>query len=261
MKYKFVYDEGFLSDNFVELSKIEREIVLATVLGGHNAVFYGYKPSRLTKAIKLLSDKREPFVNVPLGTTLTGLIGNGDGFVKGYCPNANGGILCVNKLNQQSATFRYMLDVVMHNQNVALAHAGTYKEFPAKFQLIATMGNTISWSTYNDVLDSCDVVYECKQSTEPIPMSVESLRYDLERAIIRRNVRGPDKVCDLTSIQEAGLSSQCRDDERELELSGISEELRLRYVKVARSLAYIRGHGLVWARDLESARNYYSPCE
>lgn len=56
MKYKFVYDADFIAKNNLCLSEEEVRIVLATVLGQHNAIFWGYKPERLAKAVSCLSD-------------------------------------------------------------------------------------------------------------------------------------------------------------------------------------------------------------
>ena len=55
MKYHFVYDEAYLALRDLQLSEEECKIVLATVIGNHNALFYGHKPERLVNKIKKLS--------------------------------------------------------------------------------------------------------------------------------------------------------------------------------------------------------------
>lgn len=53
-KYKFVYDTD-IDEKLCHLSLDEIKIVLAVVLGKHNAIFYGYKPERLVKAISRIN--------------------------------------------------------------------------------------------------------------------------------------------------------------------------------------------------------------
>lgn len=55
MKYKFVMPPN-LAPKMFDLSEEEVRIVLATVLGHHNAIFWGYKPERLATAVRYLSD-------------------------------------------------------------------------------------------------------------------------------------------------------------------------------------------------------------
>ena len=75
MKYNFVYDKEFRG-RFAELSKEEIMVVLSTIVGHHNAIFWGYKPERLVNAIEKLCDC--PFVNVK---------------EDGYAEKAHGGVL------------------------------------------------------------------------------------------------------------------------------------------------------------------------
>lgn len=56
MKYKFVYDTYFIAKETLCLSEEEVRIVLATVLEHHNAIFWGYKPERLARAVSYLSN-------------------------------------------------------------------------------------------------------------------------------------------------------------------------------------------------------------
>ena len=61
MKYNFVYDTDILEKNSLYLTEEEMNIVFATIVGKHNAIFYGYKPERLIDAIKKLTSNY-PFV-------------------------------------------------------------------------------------------------------------------------------------------------------------------------------------------------------
>lgn len=54
MNYNFVYDTN-MSNLFCDLTEEERRVVLATVVGKHNAIFWGYKPERLMKAVANIS--------------------------------------------------------------------------------------------------------------------------------------------------------------------------------------------------------------
>lgn len=55
MKYKFVIPPNVAS-KMLDLSEEEVRIVLATVIGHHNAIFWGYKPERLANAVRCLSN-------------------------------------------------------------------------------------------------------------------------------------------------------------------------------------------------------------
>lgn len=64
MKYRFTHDAEYLKTHIVDLSENEMLAVLCTILGGHNAEFYGYKTERINNAIKLLEEKVEGVIPI-----------------------------------------------------------------------------------------------------------------------------------------------------------------------------------------------------
>lgn len=155
MKYKFVYDTEVLMSLSNLLSEDEIKIVLATVIGKHNAIFYGYKPDRLIKAVKLLSNSKK-FVEQKLFSDIdTGL------------NNSSGGIM-------------YLKDFdVWGDAGQKFLYGYTVNDSNRSTQFIATTSSVPSASVITDVLNNFDIVYKCKESGQA-PTSKENLLNMLE---------------------------------------------------------------------------------
>ena len=144
MKYNFVYDADFLEKNSLYLTEEERDIVLATVIGKHNAIFYGYKPERLVDAIKKLTSNY-PFV----ATSSPFLIGD-------KLSESNGGILYMNGFDSWGVIDQqYLYGHTLNDQ-----HRCT--------QFIATTTSNPLESVVPDVLNNFDIIYMCKED-EKLP--------------------------------------------------------------------------------------------
>ena len=162
MKYKFVYDAGMLELMNHYLSEDEVKIVLATVIGKHNAIFYGYKPERLVRAIKLIANcnkfvEQKLFSNIEEGLN-----------------NSKGGIMYLKDFDVWTITEQHFL------------YSPTINDEERATQFIATTSNAPSASVLPDLLCNFDIVYKCVESQQ-LPMSNEKLLHSLESCILFRN--------------------------------------------------------------------------
>ena len=139
MKYNFVYDTDFLAKNVFNLSTEEVDIVLATIIGKHNAIFYGNKPERLVDAVKLLSHS-ESFVEQKLFS----------GIDEGL-QNAKEGIMYLKDFDVWSIIEQQFL------------YSHTVND-PMRFtQFIATTAYNPSEVIVPNVLNNFDIIYRCKK--------------------------------------------------------------------------------------------------
>jgi hypothetical protein len=144
MKYNFVYDTDFLAKNVFNLSKEEVDIVLATIIGKHNAIFYGNKPERLVDAVRLLSHS-ERFVEQKLFS------GIDDGL-----QNAKEGIMYLKDFDVWSIIEQQFL------------YGHTLNNGSRCTQFIATTSNNPTEVVVPDVLDNFDIIYKCKENEKPL---------------------------------------------------------------------------------------------
>ena len=139
MKYNFVYDTDFLEKNYILLTEEEKGIVFATVVGKHNAIFYGYKPERLVEAVKKLTSNY-PFVETGSPFSLEDRL-----------RESNGGIL-------------YMRDFdawgVIDQQYM---YAFTINDRERCGQFIATTTLNPIETVVSGVISNFDIVYKCKE--------------------------------------------------------------------------------------------------
>ena len=155
MKYKFVYDPNVLESLNNSLSEEETKVVLATVVGKQNAIFYGYRPERLINAIKRLTST-EAFVEQKTFSDIDdGLNKSMDGIM--YIKDFD-----VWKISEQQFLYGY-----------------TVNDSNRKTQFIATVSVQPSATVVTDVLNNFDIIYRCKES-EKIPKDKESLLHEYE---------------------------------------------------------------------------------
>lgn len=142
MKYNFVYDTDFIEKNLLCLSAEEVDVVFATVVGEHNAIFYGYKPERLVKAIKKLTTDY-PFVE----TSSPSKIGDD-------LHNANCGILYIKDFDSWGAIDQQFL------------YSHTLNDPNRCVQSIATTSLNPFESVMPDVINNFDIIYMCKEDNK-----------------------------------------------------------------------------------------------
>lgn len=139
MKYNFVYDTDFIEKNILCLSEEECNVVFATVVGKHNAIFYGYKPERLVKAIKKLTTDY-PFAE----TSSPSKIGDD-------LHNANCGILYIKDFNSWGVIDQQFL------------YSYTLNDRSRCVQTIATTSLNPFKSVVPDIINNFDIIYMCKE--------------------------------------------------------------------------------------------------
>lgn len=141
MKYNFVYDTDFLENNCTYLSEEEKRVVYATVVGKHNAIFYGYKPERLIEAIKMIASAN-PFVEMPSPPAYTELC------------KSNGGIAYLKDFDSWGIVGQQYLYPFSIND----------KERSTQF--IATATENPLNVVVPDMINNFDVIYECKDDVK-----------------------------------------------------------------------------------------------
>jgi hypothetical protein len=135
-----VYDTDFLEKNCIYLSDEERLVVLATVVGQHNAIFYGHEPERLIKAIKMLTSNY-PFVEA---TNL--LVAE----VEEDLRKATDGILYMKDFDSWGIiTQQFFYPYSINDKN-------------RDCQFIATATENPFDTVVPDMINNFDIIYECK---------------------------------------------------------------------------------------------------
>ena len=292
-KYKFVYDDGFFEKAFIQLSLDELKVVMATVLGGHHAIFYGYKPERLANAVKILrmNPDTTPFVEVPYTSSLEKLCGGGEDLHKGLVSEADKGFLYVPNINDLTYSELSILSVVMKEKRIHLSRAGNNITHNADFQLVATSAScncggldsdsqtcicsrdTLKrwWNKSKNITEQCAIFYKCERNDQKVSQSVAKLKKDIEAAwehhknflnyeYIERGYY-PTKDCELQHSNHVHFSSEAKSLYIDLKEHGrYSEETLLNFARVARTFADINGHDTTHTDDLNDARELYNNC-
>ena len=146
MEYKFVYDADFLEKNSILLTEEEKYVVFATVVGKHNAIFYGYKPERLIEAIKKLTSNY-PFVET--GSPFS---------IEDRLRESNGGILYMRDFDSWGVI----------DQQFLYSYSVNDRERCCQFIATTTL-NPID-TVVPDVTNNFDIIYKCKEDDKhPYP--------------------------------------------------------------------------------------------
>ena len=234
MKYQFVYDADFMKDVVCELSEEEKAVVLATIIGQHNALFYGYKPERLVKAIKKLNE--ELFIEVEDNCTVEKLLSH-------YIGESEGKIMFVNNLDDREHNFQSNVWIFSTNNNRNL-------------QLIATSNDAPCVHLMSNLLDNFDIVYRCKCEVKGLK-KYESLRCDITAIKNHRQTLHSGKYISgkWTSIDSYwNLSDFYR---RYEEVYKDNPLLALKYAKVGRSIADVDLRDMSNASHFDMAVSWY----
>lgn len=228
MKYNFVYDKEFRS-RFAELSKEEIMVVLSTIVGHHNAIFWGYKPERLVNAIEKLCDC--PFVNVK---------------EDGYVEKANGGVLYTPTLDS--------FDMERQNDIYAISQNGV-----KKLQVVATCDMGVpAVKIIPNLLGNFDIVYECKKSeVDNMSTTWDKLRDKVNRAIRYRGTihSGKHITSDFTMVKT--YWNRMSFQERYISAKEKNENLALKIAKVARSISDITDESMTTEFEWDIAKTWY----
>ena len=228
MKYNFVYDKEF-RDRFAELTKEEIMVVLATIIGKHNAIFWGYKPERLVNAIEKLCDC--PFVNVK---------------EDGYVEKANGGVLYTPTLDS--------FDMERQNDIYAISQNGV-----KELQVVATCDTGVPASTIiPNLLGNFDIVYKCKESeVDNMSTTWDKLRDKVNRAIRYKKTlhSGKHITSDFTMVKT--YWNRMSFQERYISSKEKNKTLALKIAKVARSISDITDESMTTDFEWDIAKTWY----
>lgn len=233
MKYNFVYDTEALESMSNFLSVDEMKIVLATVIGKHNAIFYGYKPERLIKAIKRLTNETE-FVEQKTFSDIDASLNNSRGGIM-YLKDFD-----VWKVDEQQFLYGY----TVNDQNRCT-------------QFIANVSIAPSAGVIPDVLNNFDIVYKCTNSLQT-PMSNETLKQKLSAGLwCRRKLRSGQYI----TSTELRVERFWMDSDVYSNVERLSEENNPVYARkialVARSLSDVEQSTYTEMKQLHEAEKFY----
>lgn len=256
MKYHFVWDEGFLGNKMFELSERERNIIIAIIVGGHNAIFTGYRTERLVKAVKLLRNADTPFISVESPIEDRKLIGrySDKGVTQGFVTDADKGFLHFSDISSQNGGVISWLSTVMGNGWIKLAHNSEVVQLPAGFQLVAEMSNLSRDVSLSWVMNYCDIRYDCPKKSYRTLYSAEDLirrisnveRYQQGMGRVGKNC----KIANMNDIQPSSVSSMKINE----------EHISIETARLGRTLGDIFGHGRTFGSDIDEATKCQNIC-
>lgn len=261
MKYKFVYDESFLAEKRLELSPREMRAVIATIVGKHNAIFYGYKPERITKAIKKLLNEFAPVQCPAHDVDIEHFMGGGRDLSKGAVSLAHGGFLFMEDMDKYRTSVIQMLSVPMKTGSVTLSRAGESMMYPANFRLVATMDHCPTESKYHHIIEECGIVFKCSSPDTIECVSVEKAKkamFDAKLSSQSRAIFVDNSIADFDDIRFTTEADRLFREE--VMNNPLYEDAWLNIARVARTVADINYHSLVRLMDVRTARDMYNLC-
>lgn len=240
VKYKFIIEKPSLDGQFVPLSETEKDIVIATVVGYYGLLLEGFQTERIAKAIKLLRDYRKPFVTVYEDNTENELIGNHDrdGVREGMVTEADGGYLYTEDLSSLPHGILSWINTVMHNTWIKLCCMGRGTvTLPANFKLIAGTKKRIDDICFKCIFDECEIHYRCEEDERREVYSLNYLKEEIDK-INKFSKDFGDNAIHFSNRAEASIPRCLYKDKT---------------IRLAKTLATIKGHTLVMYDDLEIA--------
>lgn len=240
MKYKFIIEKPSLDGQFVPLSETEKDIVIATVVGYYGLLLEGFQTGRIAKAIKLLRDYSKPFVTVYEDNTENELIGrhDRDGVREGMVTEADGGYLYTEDLSSLPRGILSWINTVMHNTWIKLCCMGRGTvTLPANFKLIAGTRTRINDICFLSIFDGCEIHYRCEEDESREVYSLNYLKEEIDK-INRFSKDFGDDAIHFSNRAEASIPRRMYKDKT---------------IRLAKTLATIKGHPLVMYDDLEIA--------
>lgn len=245
MKYNFVFDKDFLGNKTFCLSNMERFVVLAAVVGGHNVALSGFHTERLVSAIKYLRDKNAPFVSVESNIEYEELIGKfSDSRLKqGFVTDADGGVLHFSNLDSQGSGVTSWLQTVMTNGWIKLCNSGEVRTLPAKFQLIAENCTDSVTEKY------CDIIFRCNEDDQRNLWTLTELQRQVRKTKENHSLNSVigGKNCDIKDTFGLKLTSTAKDMVSE-------QSIEIETLRLARTIADIYCHSLTFSSDIEIAK-------
>lgn len=241
MKYKFVYDNDFIEGQLLDLSEEEFGLCIATVLGNHNAMFFGYKPERLIKAIKKLVSIKEKYIVADLESTKHDDIGF---FTSAFSNEVGKGAVIVPVINSRSELFYDTIRLASDNE-----------DRDCQIIVYDTQAPRNNSHNFKEALENFDIIYECKEHPSA-NKTVANLRNSYKDAYeykIQLN-SGKFVTGKFMRIEDYWCFSDAYFRYNHMEgLKYVNRKI----MKVARSISDIRHHGLTSQSDIDSAIKLY----
>lgn len=234
MRYKFTYDKAFLDANLLNLSFEEVKIILATVVGNHNAIFWGYKPERLADAVKRLT-------NI--------------GSIQVFSDN------CDSLMYSDSESLYYLKDLNKYDSDTLKRIALSSVNSTRQSQFIATMEGTPTELLDKGLLKNFDVIFHCTDGNK-FEVFVSSLKDDIREAKRHRSNwnSGHYITGRFDNPQSYWYSTDAWDRYNSFRRS-CNEDIALKLIKVSRSLADIEGCSMAYVSNWVMAKSLYTDGE
>lgn len=228
MKYNFVYDADFLKKNSLYLTEEEKNIVFATIVGKHNAIFYGYKPERLVEAIKKLTS------NNPFVVTANPL------WIDDKLHNSVDGILYMSDFDYWGVI----------DQQYLYSH--TLNDLHRCIQFIATTTHDPFETVVPDIINNFDIIYMCKED-EKLPYERTQIATKFNKVLEYHNSLHSGRYVTSTQL---GLEDYwlMRDAYLYLcELGKNNPVIGRKVAMVSRSVSDCKSHSLTTLEDIHTA--------
>lgn len=241
MKYKFVYDSDFIKGQLLDLSVEEFGLCIATVLGNHNAMFFGYKPERLIKAIKKLVSIKEKYIVADLESTKHDDIGF---FTSAFSNEVRRGAVIVPEINNRGELFYDTIRLASDNE-----------DRDCQIVVYDTKAPRRDSHNFREALENFDIIYECKEQPSA-EKTVADLRKRYEDALDYKLSLHSGKFvtgkfmkidpywCTLDAYNKYGCMEGPKYVTRKI-------------MKVARSISDVSHHSLTTMSDIHSAIDLY----
>lgn len=258
MKYNFVFDQAFLDNKRFELSLEEVQLIQCVLNGGHNVCLRGYKPERIVNAIKAIVGNTQHIEEPSCDITIQDFCGGGPELEKGVVSLANEGLLIMNHIEKFRPAVVEMACVPLETGSITLSRCGNTVQYPAKFQLIATLtdGCKERLVPYS-IVSKCEIDYYCKPSVQRSLVKIETLMEKVASGWQCHLMQGSSVKNHDLEFGEDSFTTEAWGMYGTRIVPNWSKPMNL--VKVARSIADIRCHGRIKCADLETAESLYTP--
>lgn len=278
MNYRFTYDKEFKENNIFMLSNDEVKIVIATLCGEHNALFFGYNPKRLVDVIKKLTE----VVSIDDCTPMADLLGIGG--KESILKTSDKKVLHLKNINYFSRDSMELIGKAVQDKaldvycelpgdasqldrfsaNIIPAPLNTERVYiQSNFQLIASTDDCVfstGWLPRGYLSECFDVVFKCKAPDKDLryatPLSRLKERLRLSKQYCKQFGRSTpnNKIKDLDDVI---TTSEARSYYRDIVQSdGVEKATRV--LRVARSLADFGNHTVVRASDMDRSYQNFS---
>ena len=258
MKYNFVFDQAFLGNKRFELSLEEVQLIQCVLNGGHNVCLRGYKPERIVDAIKAIVGNTQHIEEPSCDITLQDFCGGGPELKKGAVSLAHEGLLIMNHIENFKTSVVEMASGTLNTGSITLSRDGNIVQYPAKFQLIATLADGCKERLVPySIVNKCEIDYYCKPGAQRSLVKIETLMEKVASVWQYHLLQGSLAKNHDLEFGEDNFTTEAWGMYQTRVVPNWSKPMNL--VKVARTVADMRCHGRIKCADLETAESLYTP--